>query len=499
MSLFPTSIARARRQPSALPLLAAALLAGCASVRLDRSVPGAAVAVEVPAHWSSPLAPADTPPAAHELAHWWQQLGDTQLDALMAQAMRANPSLTSARQAVLAARAQLGAQRGGLLPGLGASVAARRTVQDSGAGNNLSAGLDATWEWDLFGRLDAGVRASAAELAATEAALHGAHVSLAAEVALAYVELRNQQQRLEIARRNLASQQQTLDLTAWRLQAGLTTSLVWEQARTGVAQTQAQIPALEVGITQARHALAVLTGQTPTALDAALQNVQALPLPPETLTLRFPAETLAQRPDVRAAGQRVRAALARVDQADAARFPGLRLSGSLGLSGATVSALGAAQAWAAAAAASVSAPLFDGGAARAQVQAQLAVLEQARLAWQDTVLGALQEVEDALAQLHGNRQRLARLQEAAESAATADLLAQQRYASGLVDFQTVLETQRTLLSAQDSVASTQASLLADHVRLYRALGGGWAAQDSDVPEPPDPFAGQAATVVVQFS
>jgi len=463
----------------------ALLLAGCASVQVDRSAPGAAL--DVPAQWSSPLVVADVQPPTAALARWWQQLGDAQLSALIAQAMHANPSLRSARQAVLAGRAQLAAQRGSLQPGLGASAAARRNYQDSGAGNSLSAGLDAAWEWDLFGRLDAGVRASTADLAATEAALQAAHVSLAAEVALAYVELRNQQQRLHIARSNLASQQQTLQITEWRLQAGLTTALVLEQARTGVAQTQAQIPALDAGITQARHALAVLTGQMPAALDDLLHATEPLPLPPQTLTLRFPAETLAQRPDIRAATQRVHAALARVDQADAARFPGLRLSGSLGLGGATFSALGAASAWAAATAASFSASLLDGGAARAQVRAQLAALEQARLAWQGAVLGALQEVEDALAQLHGNRQRLERLQVAAASAAIADLLAQQRYASGLVDFQTVLETQRSLLSAQDSVASTQASVLADHVRLYRALGGGWSPEDSQVPVPPDPF------------
>lgn len=467
-------------------LVAASLLAGCASVAVDRSLPGATARVDVPAQWSTGAAVAASDDAA--LAQWWTQLGDPQLGTLIAQALQANPSLRSAQQAVLQARAQLGVQQAGILPGLDASASARRARQGNiGSANTLGLGLDASWELDLFGRLRAGVQASEADLAASEATLQGTHVSLAAEVALAYVDLRNQQQRLQIARTNLASQRQTLQITEWRLQAGLTTSLVAEQARTVVAQTAAQVPALESAIAQARHSLAVLTGRAPAALDEELGQARPLPVPPATLALRFPAETLSQRPDVLAAAQRVRAALARVDQADAARFPRLQLSGSLGLSAATLGALSGGSAVAASVLGGLSAPVFDGGAARAQVRSQIAVLEQSRLAYQSTVLTALQEVEDALAALAGDRERLARLQEAAQSAATADLLAQQRYASGLVDFQTVLETQRSLLSAQDSVASTRASLLSDHVRLYKALGGGWSPEDADVPQT-DPFA-----------
>jgi multidrug efflux system outer membrane protein len=123
--------------------------------------------------------------------------------------------------------------------------------------------------------------------------------------------------------------------------------------------------------------------------------------------------------------------------------------------------------------AGISVPLFDGGAARAQVRAQEAALEQARVAYQATVLTALKGVEDALVSLQGDSERLLRLSAAAEAAANADLLARQRYSSGLIDFRTVLDTQRTLLSTQDSVQATRASLSADHVRLYKALGGGW--------------------------
>jgi outer membrane protein TolC len=192
------------------------------------------------------------------------------------------------------------------------------------------------------------------------------------------------------------------------------------------------------------------------------------------LTLSIPAQTLRQRPDVRAAEHRISAALARVSAADAARYPSFSISGSLGVGAVTLAGLTNGASVANALIGSVSVPLFDGGAARAQVRAQEAALEQARVGYEAVVLTALQDVEDALVALAGDRARLVRLESAATAAGNAALLAQNRYSSGLIDFQTVLQTQRTLLTAQDSVASARADIGADHVRLYKALGGGWS-------------------------
>jgi outer membrane protein TolC len=191
------------------------------------------------------------------------------------------------------------------------------------------------------------------------------------------------------------------------------------------------------------------------------------------LALSIPAQTLRQRPDVRAAEHRISAALARVSQAQAAQYPSFSIGGSIGLSALTLEALTNSASVLKALLASVSIPLLDGGATKAQVLAQEAALEQARANYQTVVLTALKDVEDALVALQGDRTRQSRLQSAATSAGNAALLAQQRYASGLIDFQTVLQTQRTLLTAQDGVASSQADISADHVRLYKALGGGW--------------------------
>lgn len=449
----------------------ALLLQGCAHrAPVASETPGAAL----PVAWNAPL-PAGVAvlPQADDLARWWERFGDPQLSALVAQALQAHPSALSAQAALRQARAQARVQAAGMLPDVSLSGSAQRSRSGGQTGNSFQVGLDAGWEPDLFGRLDAGVQASEADARAAQASLEQVHVSLSAEVALQYISLRSLQQRLAIAQRNLETQQQTLQITDWRVQAGLATSLVAEQARAAAEQTAAQVPQLQASLAQARHALAVLTGQAPAALDAALAAPQAVPQPSQALALDIPADTLRQRPDVRVAQERVQAALARVSQADAARYPSLRLSGSLGLRALTLGAMGDSASLVHSLLGSVAVPLFDGGATQAQVQVQQAALEQARQAYQLAVLTALKEVEDALVALQGEAARLAHLQQAAQAAGNAALLAQQRYASGLIDFASVLETQRTQLATQDALATSQANLGSNHVRLFKALGGGW--------------------------
>ncbi len=441
-----------------------------------------ASAVLLPLQWSQALAEmlaldagrSRPEPGPTELALWWRGFGDSELMAQVEQALQAGTSVRSALAAVEQARALRDVAQAGRWPEVGASAAVqRRRVGEGQAGNGWSAGLDAAWDPDLAGRQRGVVAAGEAELQAARYSLEQARVDLAAEVALSYIDLRGLQARLAIARANLAAQQDTLQITDWRVQAGLASSLDLEQARAAAEQTRAQIPALRTSLSQTAHALALLGGRPPTATQPLLDSAQPVPLPPVELVLSFPAETLRQRADLRVAEQRVLAALARVEQADAARWPSFRLAGSLGLAASRPSDLFELTSLTRTLLASLSASLFDGGAARAQLRAQQAALEQSRIGYEAAVLGALQQVEDALAALAGDRERLARLQAAAEAAANAELLARQRYASGLIDFRTVLDTQRTLLSAQSELEVTRAALSADHVRLYLALGGGW--------------------------
>lgn len=229
--------------------------------------------------------------------------------------------------------------------------------------------------------------------------------------------------------------------------------------------------------------MATLTGRPPAALTATLGQTHPLPQAPDALALSIPTDTLRQRSDVRASEYQVAAAMARVDQADAARAPSFKLGGALGLSALTLGALTDGASIVASLLASVSLPVFDGGAGEAQLRSQQAALDQSKATYKGTILTALTDVEDALVALQSDKERLLRFENAAQAASSAALLARQRYSSGLVDFQTVLETQRTQLTTQDSAATARATVSADHVRLYKALGGGWTPNPTLLPAP----------------
>ncbi|MDZ5459584.1 efflux transporter outer membrane subunit [Azohydromonas lata] len=452
-------------------LAAVALLSGCAAIRPPGDTAAASLPTDattaVQQHAGGAASPAAT-------ASWWAQFGDPLLPGLVQEALQASPQVTSAQATLRQARALRDLAAAGLVPNVGTSASAGRNRARNVSSNQFQAGFDAGWEPDLFGRTRAGVAAAEEDAAASALSLADVQVSLAAEVAVDLITLRGLQARLAIAQANLASQQETSQIAQWRLQAGLATSLEAEQARAAAEQTQAQIPSLQLAIAQYASALAVLTGRPPAEAQAEqLTPLAAIPKAPDALAQSLPTDTLRQRPDVRAAEARVRAALARVTQADAARYPSFNLSGSLGLSALTVGGLTGPGAVVSSLLASLSLPLFDGGAINAQVRAQDAAAQQTAATLQSVALNALKEVEDALVELRSSRERQATLARAAEAASNAALLATQQYGGGLVDFQTVLQTQRTQLALQDSLASAQADAAVAHVRLYKALGGGW--------------------------
>ena len=452
---------------------------GCAALTTPASAPQP---IDVPAAWSQ--ANEQAAGANTSLVSWWLRFDDPLLGTLINRALLANTSIQGAQAAVQQARALRDVTSAGLVPTLGSSASAQRNRNGDNSGNSFQVGLDASWEVDVFGAKRQALNASDSAMLASAASLGDVQVSIAAEVALNFIALRSTQERLTIAQANLSSQQETLQLTQWRLQAGLVTSLEAAQASASAEQTAAQLLLLQTTVAQTVHALSLLTGQPPATLSAELAQFGPLPQAPDGLALALPMETLRQRSDVRAAEYQVTAAAARVAQADAARLPSFRLGGSLGLSALTVGALTDGASIAAAVLASVAWPLLDGGASQAQVRSQQAALDQASANYRGTVLTALTEVENALVAMLRDKERLLRLQNASEAANTAATLASQRYSSGLVDFQTVLETQRTRLGTQDSVATARATVSADHVRLYKALGGGWQPSDLAAPALP---------------
>ena len=415
-----------------------------------------------------------------ELSRWWETLRDPVLPELVSASLAANPDLKSAQARLRQARARRLLAGADFFPTVSGAFAASRvrTSEQAGTGRTTelySAGFDASWEPDVFGGVRRGVEAAQADLEASAASLHNTRVSLVAEVALNYVEVRAFQSRLGIARANLDSQIETFQLTDWRAQAGLVGALDVEQARANLEQTRAQIPTLETSLAQAEHRLAVLLGLAPGALRAQLASGGPVPAPPERAAVGIPADTLRQRPDVRAAERTLAAETARIGQAEAARYPGFALSGFIGLEALSLGALGGSGATAHSLAASVATVIFDGGRLRHQVEIQSAVAEQALANYEAAILTALEDVENALVSLANSVQRAATLRTAAEAARNAALLARQRYASGLIDFLTVLDTQRTLLSIEDSLAATHAESASALIQLYKALGGGWSS------------------------
>lgn len=407
-------------------------------------------------------------------ATWWNDFHDPLLADLIARSMRANPNIISAQAALQQARALRDVSLAANRPNLAVSGSVQRnTAEDGPSSVVFRGGLDASWEIDVFGANRSAIANSEAELQAAIANLRDVQLSMTAEVVLAYIQLRGLQAQLDIARHNLASQQETLQITQWRAQAGLVTSLEVEQAQTTELQSAAQLPALQSSLDQARHSLAVLTGQKPNELEAELLATRPIPQIPVQAADVIPADSLRQRADVRAAEERITASLAAVDEAQKARLPKFRLGGSLGMTALTLAGYSNGTALATQILGAVAMPLLDGGASKAQVRVQQAGLEQSRAAYQNTLLTALREVEDALIALRNDRERMGYLEQAANSASNAALLAQNSYNSGLVDYQTVLQTQRTLLGAQVSVANLQADLSSGHVRLIKAMGGGW--------------------------
>lgn len=443
-------------------------LAGCAT-SVPPVLPNAGM--DAPSAWARSV-PAGSAP----LAQWWRVFGDPLLVQLVEDAARANTDIAVARANLRAARAARDEAAAALWPSLslGAQAQRGRAAGVASDRNNFQAGLDAGWELDLFGANAHAARAQESLVQASATTLAQTQVSIAAEVALAYLDLRGAQARIAVARENLANQQETLQISQWRAQAGLANAVEVEQATTAVEQTRASLPTLAKAEAQAAHALGVLTGRTPQALLSTLSAAAPLPQAKAGVEVNLPAAVLRERADVLAAEARLRAAAERVGAADAARKPRIALDASVGWSAGTLGSLGSIAA-ARSLLVSLTQPLFDAGRLRAQLTAREAEFDAAQASYRASVLGALQEVEDALVALSASREREAALERALESARTAALLASQRHASGLIDFQTVLETQRTLLNVQDSVTSAQADVAAAHVRLYKALGGGWSA------------------------
>jgi len=461
-----------RRRRRALAVAVPALLLGaCAAVGPDYVAPDS----RAPVQWSSPLdggLDARAEPAK-ALAQWWTKLGDPLLSDLERRAVAGNPNLAKAKARLREARARRAISATAPYPTVDARGAGTRSGSGGAPRDLYTTGLDARWELDLFGGKQRALEAAEADAQASEQDLRGTLVSLLAELALDYVDVRTFQSRLATAKANLRIQEETYHIAQWRYQAGLATELEVEQAHYNLLQTRALVPSLQIGLAQSANALAVLLGEPPGSLRDTLARPAPIPVTPLAVAVGVPADALRHRPDVRAAERRLAAQTARIGVATADLYPSLSLVGSIGLEALVPSALLNAAARTFSIGANAKWRAFDAGSIRANIAAQGALAAQALETYRAAVLTALRKVEDAMIAYARKQERRRALIEAAGAAERAVGLARDRYRSGLIDFQVVLDSQRSLLSLQDSLAVSKGAVTSGLVRLYKALGGGW--------------------------
>ncbi len=433
----------------------------------------------LPADWKNASRfPVASP--ARDLSRWWNRFDDPTLSRIISQALQNSPDMASATARIRESRARRDSEAASLFPSLGGSASANSsaTKREGSArisNTSYSAGLNASWEADLFGKNRSSVEAASARLGASEENFHSVQAALASEIAIAYTHLRVREASLEVLRRTIKSREETYQLASWRTQSGEADSLESSQSLSSLEQARAAVPSLEQAIAQGKNLLALLAGHPPGALDGMLASgKQAIPNPARSLAVGIPADTLRQRPDVRIAGYQLLAAAAATRAADAERYPSLDLSGSLGLNSPGSGKLFNPQTATAGVIAGISSPIFDAGRIRSNIEAASAAEEQAYQAYRATVLTALSEVEDSLIACRRSTERMEILEKATAAAREADQLARQRYQAGVTDILTVLDSQRALLGLEDSLFNVRSDRATAFIQLYKALGGGWS-------------------------
>jgi NodT family efflux transporter outer membrane factor (OMF) lipoprotein len=425
--------------------------------------------LDIPAAWHEPVPPR----GSVDFTAWWRGFADPELTSLIERATAGNRDLKTSRLRLRQARSRVAIADAARKQTVDANVRMNRSESDDAS---YSVGIDASWEAPIFGGLQREIEAARADSEAREAQVHATQVSIVAEVALRYVNLRGLQARLNVIRQQLESQETTLDLVNDRRAAGLVSDVDVARARTNVEQTRAQIAPLELSAAENVHRIAILLGDEPGALHSELDTPHPVPTPPSGIEIGIPADVLRQRPDVRSAERTFAAETARVGAAMADRYPRVTLSNSLTLAGTIGSAITGSLVRSMGA--SAFATILDGGRIREQIRIQTAEQELSLVQYEAAVHTALEEVENALTELHQHRQRRVALESAFRDSREAAELARDRYAAGLADFQVVLDAERTALSTDENLVANETDIATAVVQLFKALGGGWSTGEA---------------------
>jgi outer membrane protein, multidrug efflux system len=446
---------------------------------------------QVPVSWIDTVTAQPPVGQFQDLVHWWTTFKDPMLSSLVDRAIQSNLDLKLAQARIRQARAARNVTAAGLGPTVNAGgnyVRSASGVQTATESKNLTSslyrtGLDAAWELDIFGGLRRSVEAADASVQASVEDRRDVLVTLAAEVALNYTDLRSFQQQISIAQENLKAQRHTAEITRQRYEAGFVGALDVANANAQVASTASQIPLLEAFARQTIYSLSILLGREPSALLEELTPTAAIPAASFAAPVGVPADLLRRRPDIRRAEAQIHAATAQIGVATADLFPKFTLSGSVGFQSNQFSSwmdwvnrfwsFGPSANW----------PIFASGGILANIELQKAVQEQSLIAYQQTVLTALQDVENALIASTKEAQRREALAEAVDSNRKAVQYSLQLYTEGQIDFLNVLDAQRSLYVSEQALVQSIHDISTDLVALYKALGGGWKEEPPTKKDP----------------
>jgi NodT family efflux transporter outer membrane factor (OMF) lipoprotein len=421
-------------------------------------------------------------PDQDQLSKWWEVFDDPVLTELEKKAVDGNLDLKTAFSRFQQARIYRGISRSDFLPSLDAAGQYQRqrtseSIQEGYGGKVQDwylAKFDSSWELDLFGGIRRSVQAADAELEASLADLTDVLISLMAEVALNYIEVRTYQDRLEITKENIRTQKKTYELNKSKYQAGLIDELAVQQSLRNLERTRSHVSSLENGLRAAKNRLSVLLGLHPGSLKTELSSVKAIPSVPVNVAVGIPAEAMRRRPDIRWAERRLAAQTAMIGVATAELYPKFHLLGTIGLEALDSENdfldarsrfwnIGPGISW----------NIFHGRSLRLNIQLQTEKQKEALIHYKSTILLAHEEIEDALTAYAKEQMREESLEKAVSAAKRTEFLARDRYKAGLIDFYNVLDAQRSLLELEDELTQSKGQVASSLARLYKALGGGW--------------------------
>lgn len=464
---------------------------GCTMLGPDFQTPE----VEVPAEWSEQDSDLFRKPSQDESIAWWTQFKDPVLDELIQIAYKQNLSLRSAGLRIMEARAQLGQVEGNIFPQVQEMTGDLTTIGTPGPApdryyNSGSVGFDAAWELDFWGKFRRGIESADDNLLASIADYDDILVTLTAEVARTYVNIRILQERIDLAQKNGELQQNSLKLVTLQLEAGTVTELDVLQAKTLLFSTKATIPNMRATLYTYKHALAVLLGMFPTEVENYLQSMETIPELSTKIAIGVPAELLRRRPDIRRVEMRAAAQSAQIGIARAELFPSFTLFGTLGWSatdrgGDDLGNIFDANSFSYSFGPAFKWNLFNYGRLKNQVRIQDARLQQLITSYQETVLNAAREVEDAMQGFDQAKKEAKLLDQGVASSKRSTELSMLQYQEGLADYQRVLDSTRSLTQKQDQYAQTKGKIATNVIALFKALGGGWQIREGKPYLPPE--------------